>query len=280
MATATATWRYVVGEINGFPLAYRICGDGKPIVFLHGFGTTSASWLRCAELLPGEYRKILLDLPGHGRSGHTLPEQDTIQYCTAAITACLRQPDWEHGVVAAHSFGGYLLLRALIDNQADPSAIILADIPAFPQRPPKVVNFFANHIGSSLAFAVMPLELLTWLAQREVFYDTRKIPSLLIKEYAGALRTPGTLNCLQNLATAIGSELKTTTSLSLHRLSIPTLILWGSHDRLVPLDSGRRLHEALPKSELHILPATGHAPQEESPQETATLIQAFFQQIS
>jgi pimeloyl-ACP methyl ester carboxylesterase len=279
LATSAAAWNYFAAETDGFALARRACGVGKALVFLHGFGTTSASWLRCAESITGAYHKILLDLPGHGRSGRTLPDVGALDYCVEMLAACLRQPDLRNCVVAAHSFGGYLLLRAIIDQHINLSGLILVDVPAFPQRPPDVVNFFAGGLSSSFVLAVTPLEFLTWVGQREVFHAADKIPSQLIQEYASDLRVPGTASCLQQLAKAIRLELEAPSPLGLERLSTPTLILWGSHDRLVPLDSGRKLHDALPVSELHILPSTGHAPQEESPQQTATLIQKFLEQI-
>jgi len=134
-------------------------------------------------------------------------------------------------------------------------------------------------LRSSLFLSALPPELLAWIGEREVFYSTNKIPAELVKEYADSLRTPATVTSLQRIATDLGYEATNASAIALESLSTPTLILWGDHDRLVPVESGRKLHQSLPCSELYIFPYVGHAPQEEAPVETAALIQTFLERV-
>ena len=59
------------------------------------------------------------------------------------------------------------------------------------------------------------------------------------------------------------------------RITQPTLLVWGAHDREVPLKSGERLHELIKGSRLFVFPNCGHLPQEERPQEFAALVSEF-----
>jgi pimeloyl-ACP methyl ester carboxylesterase len=59
-------------------------------------------------------------------------------------------------------------------------------------------------------------------------------------------------------------------------ISVPTLILWGRHDRIIPLKVGELLNQALPNSVLEIFEECGHVPQEEQPQQTIARISKFL----
>lgn len=58
-------------------------------------------------------------------------------------------------------------------------------------------------------------------------------------------------------------------------IDVPTQIIWGDHDRIVPTAFASKLHEDIRGSELHVLKGCGHIPQEEKPEETASLIRSF-----
>jgi pimeloyl-ACP methyl ester carboxylesterase len=64
------------------------------------------------------------------------------------------------------------------------------------------------------------------------------------------------------------------------RIDVPTLILWGREDRLVPVRLGRRLANTIPNSELIVLPGVGHVPQFELPEETRRLVLGFLDGIN
>ena len=62
----------------------------------------------------------------------------------------------------------------------------------------------------------------------------------------------------------------------LKRVSVPTLIVWGTEDKIIPVDSGRRLHEAIPGSQLEVIPGCGHLPHVEKPDEFSRLLLAHL----
>ena len=65
-------------------------------------------------------------------------------------------------------------------------------------------------------------------------------------------------------------------TLRYRKIKVPTLILWGDDDKIVPLISGKRLHEDLPNSEIVVFESCGHIPQEEMPLATQSAIEGFL----
>ena len=62
-------------------------------------------------------------------------------------------------------------------------------------------------------------------------------------------------------------------------IRVPTLIIWGEEDKVVPLEGGRNFKRDIPAAELVILPKCGHIPQEEQPQETQGLVTKFLKNL-
>jgi len=63
-------------------------------------------------------------------------------------------------------------------------------------------------------------------------------------------------------------------------IEIPSLIIWGDKDRIIPLKTGHKLNKDLKNSELKIIENCGHVPQEECPEKTCALIKDFFEKIN
>jgi pimeloyl-ACP methyl ester carboxylesterase len=108
------------------------------------------------------------------------------------------------------------------------------------------------------------------------FYNKEKISEDQIKAYAGPLADPGNRaalletarQCIPPNADELVAEYK--------NISVPTLILWGRHDKVVPLKVGELLSQALPNSVLEVFEECGHVPQEEQPEKTIARISEFL----
>src|SRR5262249_43128137 len=129
---------------------------------------------------------------------------------------------------------------------------------------------------SFLAFRLFPYQLLVYLDEVDIFHNTRRIPRELVREYAESLRVPGTLQGLHRLAKALVKQIKAPALLDIEGIAMPTAIIWGNHDKVVPIAAGRRLHAAIRHSEFFVIADAGHAPQEECPMQVAALIGSFL----
>ncbi len=271
-------WIYHAGCASTLGVSYRTLGAGRPVVLLHGFGTSSASWGPVRSHLPAGYKYYFLDLPGHGRSTRDVPEQEATQHCADVVSAFIKHLGIDEYILVGHSFGGLLALLLLLNKGfvGWPSALVLLDAPVFLQNMPKVIQFFRNRFWSSLALSIFPVAWIVRLGQREVFANPSLIPSELIDEYSSALLVSGTALALHRIAADLARWAASHQPLPLNTLHIPTAIIWGQRDGFAPVQQGVQLKEAIQNAQLTVIETAGHAPQEETPREMATILRDFL----
>ena len=92
-------------------LAYRVSGDGYPVVFLHGFLESKSMWKAFCE--QNEYRSVLIDLPGHGESEAHLDATRSMQEMALEVRKVIESLGLERYAVVGHSMGGYVALELI-----------------------------------------------------------------------------------------------------------------------------------------------------------------------
>jgi pimeloyl-ACP methyl ester carboxylesterase len=108
------------------------------------------------------------------------------------------------------------------------------------------------------------------------YFDKDKISEEQVAAYAGPLADPGARTALlQTVRQCIPSDVDELVT-KFRNISVPTLILWGRHDKVIPLKVGELLSHALPNSVLEVFEECGHIPQEEQPQITIARISEFL----
>ena len=110
-----------------------------------------------------------------------------------------------------------------------------------------------------------------YLAFRGIFrHPNRLSPELLYEQVEPALRSPGFTDALREL---IGYDLRDRAG----EITIPTLVLWGFNDRIVPVQAGLSFHRRIPHSRLEIFERTGHVPQLERPSRFNRVLDDFLE---
>jgi pimeloyl-ACP methyl ester carboxylesterase len=259
--------------VDGYTWHYLDSGGSNPAVLLiHGFGADKDTWLPYARLLRRKFRVIAPDLPGFGE---TLQDPD-LDYSAATQSERLRrfiavlELDTVH--LAGNSLGGFI--SGCFAVRFPESVRSLAFIDA------------AGIEGSSKSDADLaidrgdnPFTVADFAAFEKmlgmVAYKPPRIPLFIKKAlYQEALsRKP----FLDSIFWKLLNDLKSTNLREqLHRLLVPTLILWGREDRLVHVSSAMAIHERVPNSSLVILDQIGHVPMIEAPIRTAGLHMDFI----
>ena len=130
-----------------------------------------------------------------------------------------------------------------------------------------------------LGVHVLPEEKqVEWILE-QAYHDPSAITREQIEAYAAPLRQPGSKHAL--LATArqmIPSDVDRV-SARFETITLPTLIIWGADDRIVPIDIGRRLHRAIAGSTFVVIDDSGHIPHEEMPDATISAVKHFLRGI-
>jgi pimeloyl-ACP methyl ester carboxylesterase len=110
---------------------------------------------------------------------------------------------------------------------------------------------------------------------RGAFADPAKATPAFVNKYVDLSRAPDRRRAWLDLMTHWSNH-KYATPQALAGLKVPTLVLWGEKDQLVPLDSGRRFVAAIPGAHLIVYPKVGHLPEEEAAEASAADVGAFL----
>lgn len=261
-------------------LFYEEKGQGLPILLIHGFGASTYTWRRIAPPLAETHRVIAVDLKGFGQSDKPFDERYSIFDQAELLKQLIVGNDLRDLTLVGHSFGGGVALLLALDD--DPrlegriSKLVLLDTIAYAQDIPVSFRMLNMPVVSHLGVRMLPPAVQARLALRIAYLDNSKIEDEEVEMYAAPLRTAAGKHAIIHSARQIIPEGLEEISERYKTITVPTLIGWCDHDRIVPLDVGLKLRRTLPNAHLKIIDDCGHMPQEEQPEATLELIQGFL----
>lgn len=261
-------------------LFYEEKGQGSPILLIHGFGASTYTWRRIAPPLAETHRVIAVDLKGFGQSDKPFDERYSIFDQAELLKQLIVGNDLRDLTLVGHSFGGGVALLLALDD--DPrlegriSKLVLLDTIAYAQDIPVSFRMLNMPVVSHLGVRMLPPAVQARLALRIAYLDNSKIEDEEVEMYAAPLRTAAGKHAIIHSARQIIPEGLEEISERYKTITVPTLIGWCDHDRIVPLDVGLKLRRTLPNAHLKIIDDCGHMPQEEQPEATLELIQGFL----
>ncbi|WP_342723909.1 alpha/beta hydrolase [Bradyrhizobium sp. B097] len=223
---------------------------------------------------------LSLDLPGVGDS-LPAPEFDySLESLAKLIRHFVMGKELRNVTLFAHSFGAGIALLSLIQGDTDFSQCVarlcILDGMCYPQRFPLFVAALRAPILSQVVTELLPTRLQALSVLQQCYFDASKITNSQVASYSHTLERPQTRNAVRRMAREIDPDHLSKYLPALKTITIPTLLIWGRHDQIVPLQNGERLARDIPTSELHVLDACGHMPQEECPDLVVELIIAFL----
>lgn len=263
---------------------YQTLGHGSlPILFLHGFASSSTTWQDMAGLFPaGECTLFLLDLKGFGLSSKPKDAAYSIEDQAEIIRAFILERGLRSLVIVGHSLGGAVALRVCIEAGKGErpfiiEKLVLIDSAAYPQRLPKFFRMLKSPLGP-LYLLLMPVRVLVQGALERVFFDKALITPERFERYTRYFRGKGVAYALRATVKAVDPEAYVHVEESYRRLKLPVLIIWGAEDRNVRLSLGQRLLSDISGSQMRVLEKCGHNPHEERPEETFSAISSFLRE--
>ena len=258
-------------------------GDGLPVVHLHGTNTSSLSHV----MLPGRMagvRSYLVDRPGCGLSDpESFRPHGFREYSVRFVGDMLDALGLDAAHLVGASGGGiWATWYSLVHPERVRGLVMLGSVPTLPGgKAPLPLRLAATPgIGDLLVRAVKPgprmlLRMMASVGEAETIV---RHPDLLDSLIAGA-RDPVAIRANLAELRALVSPRGIRTSMrlrgeDLRRLAVPTLMIWGEHDPVVPLAHARTAAAEIPHVRLEVLPA-GHVPQLGNPDRVAALIEDF-----
>jgi pimeloyl-ACP methyl ester carboxylesterase len=273
-------FRTVKTPAGSVKLAVIERGQGRPILLLHGFATSSYTWHAIIPELSKNHRVIAIDLRGFGASDKPIDDHYSIQDQTEAVQAFVEQENLRDLTVIGHSFGGGIALVMALnaEQQRKPRIrnIVLIDSLAYRQPMPIFFRLLQIPMVGDLGMTLVPPEIQAGQGLRLAYYDPDKISGQDVAEYANTLYSPAAKHALTKTIEQLVPENIDEIASRYKTIKMPALIVWCQQDKVVPVVLGLRLHEEMRSSELALFSQCGHMPQEEKPEDTLAAIQAFL----
>jgi len=234
----------------------------SPLLILPGWGSNSLRWQRVKELLVKEGIEVLiLDLPGFGITPS--PEkpwgrEDYINW----IFQKIKEKNWEKFNLLGHSFGGGLAVKIATNFSEKVDKLILCAPAIIKRKSIKTYLFYWLAFLGKKIFSLPGVKTFFPLAQK------------LIYKLAGTRDYYMADGMMKETMKKIAKEKNL--EMILEKIKIPTLILWGERDDVLPLKDAYYLKEKIRDSELKIIPRVKHSPHREAPEELAENIIQFI----
>jgi pimeloyl-ACP methyl ester carboxylesterase len=269
-------------EIKGQLVHLRDQGprdDPLPIVLIHGTSASLHTWEGWVRALKGQRRIISFDLPGFGLTGPFSGQYEAGNYHGDAyarfVIDLLDALKIDRAVLGGNSLGGEVAWRTAAMAPPRVAAMVLVDA-AGPAFTPESVP-----IGFTIARTPGLNRVMEWVLPRSlvaqsvanVYGDPGKVTPELVDRYFELTLREGNRRALgQRMQRLVNGE----HAERIGTLKMPTLILWGGRDRLIPPAIGREFQRLIAGSQLVVFDTLGHVPHEEDPARTVEPVKVFL----
>lgn len=277
-----ASARTVTLETRGFgrcSVHLRELGDGPPLLLVHGLMTSSYSWRYVLEPLARSFRVIAPDLPGAGRS-----DKPDVAYTADALARFVVELTDALGIrgcaCIGNSLGGYLCLRAVLEDETVFSRLVNVHSPGTPDLRLHALHAALSVPGVRGALARFVRRDPQRWAHRHVHYFDESLKSLEeAREYGSALASvEGSRAFVSYLADTLDPRAMRQLTRALERrpFPVPLQLVYARQDPMVPPRVGRELAALLPGAELVWLEDTSHFAHVDSPERLLAVVVPFL----
>ncbi|WP_424863686.1 alpha/beta fold hydrolase [Streptomyces sp. MMS24-I29] len=265
-------------DVAGRTVRYTAAGSGPPVLLLHGLDRSLADWAPLQAALP-DHRLIAIDVPGFGRS-QPLPDcrLDSLTGHVERVLDRLEVLSTVH--VVGNSLGGAIAMQLTAHAPERVASLALLNSAGFGRE----VTWALRILDLPLIWRLLlrPGEGNARLTERSLFHDPDFATPERIAAAVALARREGAARTLRQVARDLGSwrgvrsDWRARLLAEISALDTPTLVVWGTHDRILPARHLINAASALPRARTHLFPRTGHLPQIERTEETAVLLSSFW----
>jgi pimeloyl-ACP methyl ester carboxylesterase len=267
--------------LHGHRVTYRTAGHGPVLLLLHGITDSSQTWERVAPLLSERFALVAPDLLGHGDSATPRGDYSLGAHATG-VRDVLTALGHERATVIGHSLGGGIAMQFAYQ---------------FPERCERLVLVSSGGLGREVHLLLRAAALpgadyvLPFLTSSRVLRVGRGLGGLLrrarlapggdlamLANGFASLDNTGSRQAFVHTVRAViepsGQRVSAHDRLALAGL-LPSLIVWGERDSIIPVAHGAAAHSAMPGSRLEVFPGAGHMPHDDDPDRFAAVLADF-----
>jgi pimeloyl-ACP methyl ester carboxylesterase len=269
-------------ELHGQRVTYHLFGEGPPVVLIHGITSSSRTWRQVMHGLAERHTVVAPDLLGHGRSGKPRGDYSLGAYASG-VRDLLAVLGLSRATVVGHSLGGGIAMQFAYQ---------------FPERVARLVLVDSGGLGEEVSLALRAATLpgselvMPWLfspVTRTAGRTTGRVLGRFGLRPNANVR--GLLEGLDSLADSEARRAFVHTARSVidprgqrvdarDRLylseDMPTMLIWGERDRIIPVAHGERAHRLMPHSRFEVFPGAGHFPFNDDPERFVEVLGDFI----
>ncbi|MCS7159144.1 MAG: alpha/beta hydrolase [Gemmatales bacterium] len=246
---------------------YEIEGEGPTVVLVHGLGATSNIWHGVRTILKKQFRVIVFDLPGSGRSDRREPCYDFAGW-SRVLGQLVEHWQLKRLVLVGHSMGTLLAQIYAAEHPEYLAGLVLCGPIVELSEPRK--KLFQQRRETVLKEGMLPI--VDGVVSGALTAATRESPSPL----PGLVREMLLANDPIHYAAQCQALIEGTARPALPKIRCPVLILQGDQDTVTPLSNCQEIRQHLPQSQLHIIPATAHWTMLEQPSLVVAALEQFL----
>ena len=268
-------------SIHGHHMAYRVEGTGPALLLLHGISGSSRTWRDVFPRLTDRFTVIAPDLMGHGQS-----EKPVGDYSLGAFASGIRDLLEVLGIdrasVVGQSFGGGVAMQLAYQHPEQCERLVLVDSGGLGREVNWMLRFLALPGSEYVMPVLFPGFVRDWGDSLFRTANDRGIRLGRFAEMWSAYASLAEAENRQAFARVIRSVIdpggQTVSAMDRLYLSkaIPTLIIWGDRDAIIPVSHAYAGHDAMPESRLVIIEGVGHFPQIEAPEQFVDALVDFI----
>lgn len=266
-------------ELPGATVNYAEIGEGEPIVFVHGLTSSWQAWLENMPYFAARgHRVIALDLPGFGASPMPSWTIDMPAYGRMLRDFCEKLDVGGDAAIVGNSMGGLIAAEVVIAEPSRFNRLVLVSAAGFvntwmPHRraaaTSRAWDTFGGLVGAAARFTVTHPRA-RWVNFRFAMrHPGRLRKELLWEQVNSGVPCPG-------FADSLAAVLEYDARDRLEEIEIPTMIVWGTHDWVIPSAAAHSYNRRIPHSRLEIFEDTGHVPQMERPARFNAVLEEFL----
>jgi len=261
------TKKYAPGKLinlDGYQTHYLEKGKGEPVILLHGFGSDSYTWHNNINALAAKFKVYAIDLWGCGYSNREPLDYGYPLY-THQLRCFMDALRIEKASLIGQSMGGGTIMKFTAEHRNRVKSIILVCASGMPYKYLPIQHIMALPGLGELALS-LPTDIVRKLIIKRVYLYRKEVSQEYFNGLTWSQKMKGSNEAFLKMIRLKFFHTLENEIQQLGEMGVPALIVWGRHDKSIPLRLGQEMHHILKGSKLKVFEHSSHEPHDEEPE--------------